>query len=535
MTRPSSRSLPLSWRSLSIATAALLAGCAHRAGPTGDVHEVAGPVQSWPGEAQSSCGDRTTVQRFSDDVGGRADRETRALLTTAQAYHDYFGHDAPAGVDLGQNWVVFYAAGKPAGYTADVAAVGARADVLHVVTTLTGPIPPCAPPPPIPAGGSGGGSAPAATTVVGTLAGTGASTPPAPPVMLRSSWVLVKFPAQATHSVDFQHQDTTPRCGDPQPNPCAATTCPTGQSCVVLETYPPQARCVGGGELPCASSKDCGAGLVCSTELGACGRNPRCGANTPCDSSCWGICQKQPLPPPDRCTSTSSCPSGTRCSTERGDCQGCGGAPGTVCPAICFGVCEPAPSGVCTGGELMGGCRSEQDIKAEAAKLCQSQKLTLTDFAVGNACFASGFAIAKYTCCSQPTPPPVQVCKEDSSCHLVTGACGQAPCTCDARPIGAVEPACAIPAAPECLVDPCGGKRAACVNGQCVVQPQPPPPPACDGFYMGGSACRTYDAWKQAASEACQEKGTTLTDLGTGATCAGGFTEIKYVCCAAKR
>jgi hypothetical protein len=481
MAQRSSPSLTHLRHTLSIAVVASLAACAGQDAPSGEVHEVAGPVQSWPGEAQSSCGARLGFTQFKDDVAGRADRETRALLTTAQAYLDYFGHPAPPQVDLGKEWVVFYASGKPAPYAAGIAAVGASGDVLHVVTTLTGPIPPCLPPPPAGMGpgtnGSGAGTAPAATTVVASPPGSvppspPASSPPSPPVVASLGWVLVKFPAQATSSVDFQHQDTTPRC-DPQPNPCAAALCPAGTMCVVLETYPPQARCVG-GETPCATSSDCGAGLVCSTELGACGRNPKCGPNTPCDSSCWGTCQKKPLPPPDRCTSSASCPAGTRCSTERGDCQGCGGAPGTVCPAICFGVCEPTGSGACTGGELMGGCRSEAEIKAEAVKLCQSQKLELRDFGVGNACFAGGFVIAKYSCCGivpPPPPPPPTTCKVDSDCHLVTGLCGQAPCACDAHLVGQPELACA-PAPVECLVDPCGGKRAVCVSGKCAVQAQ---------------------------------------------------------------
>ena len=138
------------------------------------VHEVAGTVKAWPGEAQASCGARLVVERFHDDVGARASSETRALITSAQAYEEYFGHRAPKGVDLGREWVVFYAAGNhAAGSTVDVNVVGVSGSVLHVVTTRSAPVPPCAPPTPggavdggpgIPTtspGSSGSGSGPA--------------------------------------------------------------------------------------------------------------------------------------------------------------------------------------------------------------------------------------------------------------------------------------------------------------------------------------------------------------------------------------
>jgi hypothetical protein len=307
-------------------------------------------------------------------------------------------------------------------------------------------------------------------------------------------YVLVKFPAQKTHSVDFQHQDINPGCPGPQPeptNPCAAVLCPTGHTCVVLESFPPQAQCV-------------------------------------------------PAPAPDRCTSSQTCPRGTRCSTERGDCQGCGAGPGVACPAVCFGVCEPASTGVCTGGVIMGGgCRTAESFKSEADRLCRSNKLVLTDFGVGNACFAGGFESAKYTCCSPdptPPPPPPPVCKVDSDCRLVSNTCGQKPCTCGAAGVNQPMDAC-LPPPVMCLVDPCANQVAACVNGQCQLQPQPAPPPACEWAYRGGAnTCKTYDQWKSEASAACQSSGRQLTQLSTGSRCTGdSYTEIKFECCAVKR
>ena len=502
---------------LSLAALALAASCSPADAPTPtDVHEVSGAVQVWPGEVRASCGDRLALERFVDDVGDRAGSETRALITTAQAYQEYFGHAPPAGVSVGREWVVFYAPGpKGRGSFPNVEVVGTSGDVLHVVTTLTAPIPPCAPPLPGKSSGAGGssgtggsagsansgsgsastgsGSAPSGTNTAtpGAAAapvpvGTGPSNPtkPAPDVAPPSrtgAYVLVKFPAQTTHAVDFQHQDINPGCGgepqpQPQPDPCAAILCGPGQTCSVLLIYPSQARCVDVDASACISSGDCSPGLVCSTELGVCGRNPKCGPNGACDTACWGTCVKKSDPTPaDRCTSSASCPKGSRCSTERGDCQGCGGAPGTACPAICFGVCEPESAGVCTGGALMGNCRSEAALKEEAALACKKLNLPLTDFGVGNACFAGGFAAAKYTCCSAgPPPPPAPVpppaaCKADSDCHLVSNTCGQTPCTCAAHAVNQPELACA-PAAVMCLVDPCAQKTAACVGGKCTVE-----------------------------------------------------------------
>ncbi|HEY0709181.1 MAG TPA: hypothetical protein VGG33_20395 [Polyangia bacterium] len=442
---------------MSFVALALAAGCStspETVEPEGQVHEVMGAVPAWPGEAQASCGQRLVATRFNDDVGMRAFSETRVLLTSAQAYQDYFGHPAPAGVNPGREWIVFYASGK-AGYTPSVDVVGVSGDVLHVVTTLTSPIPPCAPPPPAPgtmtgtmAGstGTGGGS----TGNAGAPAPGGPTmTAPAAPLPPRQDggapdarrpgpgYVLVKFPAQKTRSVDFQHQDINPGCGNDLPlptNPCAAILCKQGQTCVVLESFPPQARCV------------------------------------------------DIKPEPARCRASAECANGMVCSVERGECLGCGAGPGVACPAVCYGVCEPAPSGgSCTGGALMNeGCLSEVQWKERAAEECKKQMLELVDLGVGNACFAGGFSAAKYTCCtSKPVPPPTQtppsppttgVCKVDSDCRLTSTSCGQDPCTCRAQSIYETQPSCAMPAI-ACLVDPCAKQIATCVANRCVMQP----------------------------------------------------------------
>jgi hypothetical protein len=354
-----------------------------------DVSEVNGTVQAWPGEAEASCGARLVVTRFRDDVGARAATETRVLLTTPEAYRNYFGHPAPADVQLGKEWVVFYAPGRAgAGSTPDVGVVGVRGDMLHVVTTLTGPTPPCVPPPggpapmpvpdpapaPMTAPGSGPTTSPPNTGMGSaptppTSGGSGAS-PPAdvapPPTMVppalprpNQSFVLVKFPAQATRSVEFQHQDIRPTC-PVQPNPCAAVLCARGQMCVVLESFPPRAQCV-------------------------------------------------PQPAPDRCVSSDSCPAGTRCSTERGDCQACFAGGFVEAKYTCCGrdlpptPMPPIPTPpVCEWSGLggMGSCKSYDAWKMEASGICERSGRQLTQLATGGRCTGDGYTEVKFECCA---------------------------------------------------------------------------------------------------------------------------------------
>ena len=135
---PAHRAKPI--LTLSIALLAAAAGCdvgntppptdPQPPAPMKDLQEVGGAVQSWRGEAEASCGARLVVTRFNDDVGARAGVETRTLITTAEAYRS-FGHPAPAGVQLGREWVVFYSPGRTGGgYTPDVGVVGVRGDVF---------------------------------------------------------------------------------------------------------------------------------------------------------------------------------------------------------------------------------------------------------------------------------------------------------------------------------------------------------------------------------------------------------------------
>ncbi len=182
---PAARRLTVSLVGLALAASCAAVPPSETEPPAPDVaHEVSGTVQAWPGEAQAPCGARLVVERFHDEVGARAGSETRALITSAQAYEEYFGHPAPKGVDLGREWVVFYATGgKHVGSSADVNVVGVSGSVLHVVTTRSAPVPPCAPTVPVADGGPGttgmgtGSSSSGAGGAAGAGGSLGAPTP----------------------------------------------------------------------------------------------------------------------------------------------------------------------------------------------------------------------------------------------------------------------------------------------------------------------------------------------------------------------
>jgi Copper-binding of amyloid precursor, CuBD len=463
----------LSRLALSAVALAVGAGCDLPDPVVKEVQEVAGEVAAYPGAMPAPDASGIQATRFRDDVGPRAYNETRALITSAAAYRDYFGHAPPASVAFPKEWVIFYAPGKKgsAGYQADVRVLGAKSDTLHVVTTLTAPIPPCAPPMDLPAtmpgstppagpmgsgpttsasgtgGAAGSGTGPSSGPTTPNNAGAPAPTPPAttaPPMLVPPSppaliYALVKIPAQRTSSVDFQHQDIVPRCG-------------------------------GGGR-----------------------------------------------PDPARCTSSEQCQKGLRCSTERGDCQGCGAGPEVACPAVCFGVCEPAtptPPTSCDQVKCMPGsqCVLSKSLPPQATCVPQDPMV--------NPCAAT-LCPAGTTCVVRESFPPQAACVpiQGPSC-MSSGDCKDGlVCSTEIGVCGA-NPAC-MPGAP------CD---TAC-HGTCIKKPQPPEPGVCTGGALMG-ACQSEAQWKEQAAVACRKLGLSLTDFGVGAACTvRGFAAAKYTCC----
>ncbi len=81
---------------------------------------------------------------------------------------------------------------------------------------------------------------------------------------------------------------------------------------------------------PCASTAQCGAGEVCTTEDGVCNAPPGCRPGMACPAVCYGTCRLKIRPPaPNRCRTNADC------RTFSDYCVGCN------CRAL--SVCQPDP------------------------------------------------------------------------------------------------------------------------------------------------------------------------------------------------
>jgi hypothetical protein len=281
-------------RSLSIATCAWLALAGLSGCDPGDVDQIAGDVRDAP---SAPAGTSITFEALTDEVGARADTETRAVVHTAQGYRDFFGHLPPAGVDFSRQWVIFYAAGtKPSGgHETRIISVTRSDRSLVVITGLTSP-------------GAG--------CVV-----TDALTAP---------YVLVKIPVQPGVSITFLKRDAVRDC-DPPTSPCATVLCAVGTHCEAQEVQcirapcPPVAVCV-----PDAAVVRCGgiAGIACPG-AGKCVDDP----SDSCDpnaggADCGGICQ---------CVQSVLCVKGT---VFDGSPAVCACVPSSTCGPVCAIFCQ---------------------------------------------------------------------------------------------------------------------------------------------------------------------------------------------------
>ncbi len=124
-----------------------------------------------------------------------------------------------------------------------------------------------------------------------------------------------------------------PRLAPAQPattptSPSPATATATG-STPPASAAPPSRPSPGATRpVPCASTRQCARGQICSTETGDCDRPPGCGPNAICPAVCWGHCTTRARAAGVRC-GTKVCPTGQVC-----------------CNPSC-GICTP-PDGFCT-------------------------------------------------------------------------------------------------------------------------------------------------------------------------------------------
>lgn len=127
----------------------------------------------------------------------------------------------------------------------------------------------------------------------------------------------------------------------------------------------------------------------------------------------------EPAPPPAEaqgalgapCASTAACQAGLTCTTEAGACDRPPGCgPEDICPAVCYGVCAEAAA-------------------AEGA------------------------------------------CESDADCRAFSDYCGG--CACEALRADAPDPKCSSKPV-SCVMNPCRGKVARCLEGACVLRDAAP-------------------------------------------------------------
>lgn len=151
-----------------------------------------------------------SFDEFDDDLDGAGQSEVRKVFTSAAAYRNYFGHDAPSDVDFYYDWVAFYSAGtqSTAGYTAKIESISTSGSTIYVKTSLESPGDNCQV--------------------------TQAETTP---------YAFVRFakPYPRPKTVRYQKHDSTLYCEDSAPT-CDTLDCPTGTHCV--ESSSTAAHCV---------------------------------------------------------------------------------------------------------------------------------------------------------------------------------------------------------------------------------------------------------------------------------------------------
>lgn len=159
------------------------------------------------GSDEATLRSQIRFDTFTDSIGSAASTETRKVFTSAAAYRNFFGHDAPYEVDFYRHWVAFYAAGTQStgGYDASIVSIETSSSgaTLYVKTRLESPGDNC----------------------LVTQA-------------LTKPYVLAKFnkPYPRARYVRFSKNDDTLWCDEPPPPPppltCAAVLCAPGTRCV---------------------------------------------------------------------------------------------------------------------------------------------------------------------------------------------------------------------------------------------------------------------------------------------------------------
>jgi hypothetical protein len=305
----------------------MLAGCG--GGDDADLTEEAGLQADVDDKADRAA---IPVTPFTDNIGTRGQTETRVLFTTAASYKSYFGHAAPASVNFGTEWVVFYSAGSKntGGYQASVQRVRLSDSglTIKVTTSLESP-------------------------GVGCIV-TQAFTKP---------HQLVKFkkPTPRPFYVSYYRNDTLRNCGATGPfcGGIAGIQCPGAGTCVDNPNDSCNPATGGrdcGGVCECNALGFCIGGFVWDSSPEVCGcvadpaSNPcaavRCAAGTHCEVTPI-VCVTTPCNPIAECKPdvvVGACNSDSDCKLSDNYCGGCAcdalgpGQTPTTCsnPVNCF-------------------------------------------------------------------------------------------------------------------------------------------------------------------------------------------------------
>ena len=126
--------------------------------------------------------------------------------------------------------------------------------------------------------------------------------------------------------------------------------------------------------------------------------------------------------------------------------QGDGGRPGNIGGGVCSASSECPDSEMCT--TEVGDCNPPPGCQPGQFRPCLGS------------CYG--------TCRPRGTGPAANPCRSDGDCHTVADTCMG--CNCVALGPGQPGPGCSGPGV-RCFQDPCGGKRARCQQGSCVVGP----------------------------------------------------------------
>jgi len=150
-------------------------------------------------------------------------------------------------------------------------------------------------------------------------------------------------------------------------------------------------------------------------------------------------------------------------------------APGTLCPHHCTLDCPkdtvPCGSTVCQGGDVC--CNDSCGICTPPGGVCTQQFCAPTPVCVDTVLCIRGFHWSPTQCACVPDlkPGPGDECSSDGDCRLFADYCTG--CDCRSLPSAEPDPTCSGPGV-RCFADPCLGKAAVCVAGQCIESPGQP-------------------------------------------------------------